>query len=888
MLVHQENAIRKELSTLARLCAEATQAVATEATETTTESQKGNARGLDSNEEEAVDSYDDHNEDAAESDESSVASGVSVSTTSPQHAIFTDPDWRNHSREELQEAHDDLRTVVDFMDSYLVPLRTALNDTDDTRVLYNELWHVFNPGSIVYVKDPSVPQKLWRVIQGQGGDWSPAIVPPQIDDHFKLGGSSYRTSIPPFTLDCFYIDFNGTHFVRVIRKFEIEEFKELTSVKSLSVLPLKVAEREGLVDVNSIERRGLEFLSFLQPGYCHFRGRSLSHEPRGDILKRPNPGSITSVAVLSESIESSVVVDFERCLQTITDWNPCREPRQLTTLYEGAPRPPPNVDDDRIWDLRMAEKVLNYTDQNQNLELYSRSPPAGDDVLLLPDRVFAYVLRTRKWACIPIGAGKDDNTLMRMEPKNSAWNDLQIDPRHRSIIESMMATHFRKKKSKRRQFDLIQDKGKGLIVLLHGVPGVGKTSTAETVAQYYNKPLLPITCGDLGMTPAEVETNLQDSFQLAQAWDCVLLLDEADVFLAERSQDNIERNALVSVFLHVMEYYEGILFLTTNKVGSFDEAFKSRMSLALYYPPLTQDQTEKIWRVQMERTEQLSKEAAPDDNTQHVSFNRLEIEILAKELWNLQQSRPDFKPVWNGRQIRNAFQTAVALAEWHQQENNIPGPIHVKREHFEKVALVSNEFNAYLWTVKHRRGDDILNLRKEHRFDQFDRHQFGWGGPGFGQHNQQQSGFGGWDNSQYSNTMGSRGPSGMGMGGPGFGNNMQNQSGFGNSWQSGFGGMSGAGVGGPGIATGGMGGSVMGNSALGNPNIGNSNVGAAMQPGVMSPQAIPGQNMGGQPAEGQRQQQLQQQQLQQPNIQQGGSMQSMYGQSNPQSRPSGW
>lgn len=52
--------------------------------------------------------------------------------------------------------------------------------------------------------------------------------------------------------------------------------------------------------------------------------------------------------------------------------------------------------------------------------------------------------------------------------------------------------------------------------------------------------------GDLGMTPKDVESNLQNSFQMAQAWDCVLLLDEADVFLAERSQDNIERNALVS------------------------------------------------------------------------------------------------------------------------------------------------------------------------------------------------------------------------------------------------------------------------------------------------------------------------------------------------------
>lgn len=51
--------------------------------------------------------------------------------------------------------------------------------------------------------------------------------------------------------------------------------------------------------------------------------------------------------------------------------------------------------------------------------------------------------------------------------------------------------------------------------------------------------------GDLGITARDVEVKLQYSFQLAQAWDCVLLLDEADIFLAERTED-ISRNALVS------------------------------------------------------------------------------------------------------------------------------------------------------------------------------------------------------------------------------------------------------------------------------------------------------------------------------------------------------
>ncbi|KAI8184239.1 hypothetical protein KHU50_001935 [Colletotrichum sp. SAR 10_65] len=478
------------------------------------------------------------------------------------HQLFNGDNWERHSKEELEEAYIDFSALVNFIDKFISPLRKALREVDDMPVHFNELWHLYTPGSMVYVKDPSVPQKLWRVIQGTGGAWSPLQrnTPDAHLDYLRLGGVFGGTRVIPFTLDCYYVDFNGTHFVRVVKKFDIEAFKDPTSIKSLPILPLRVAEKEGL---------------------------------------------------------------------------------------------------------------------------------------------------------------------------------------------------------------------------------------------------------------------------LAQAWDCVLLLDEADVFLAERSQDNIARNALVSVFLRVMEYYEGILFLTTNKVGSFDEAFKSRMSLALYYPPLTQDQTEKIWEVQMRRTEKLSKEAAPDDESQQVKFNRLDILALAKELWMMQQSRADWKPVWNGRQIRNAFQTAVALAEWHQQDKNIAGPIDVKREHFEKVAFVSNEFNAYLYTVKHGRTDENLSLRNQHRADQFDRSsQIPWGGLGFApqqqypQFQQQQQGLGGWGNLQNSNVMGGGGQGGMTMGIQGLGNNnFQAQTGFGNPLQSGFGAMGNQVTAGAGMASGGLNNTGVGNSGMSGQNI---------------------------------------------------------------------
>ncbi|KAK3359205.1 hypothetical protein B0T25DRAFT_414934, partial [Lasiosphaeria hispida] len=68
----------------------------------------------------------------------------------------------------------------------------------------------------------------------------------------------------------------------------------------------------------------------------------------------------------------------------------------------------------------------------------------------------------------------------------------------------------------------------------------------EAIAQAHNKPLFAITCGDLGFSPKEVEGGLTKIFRLANIWDCALLLDEADIFLAGRDTTNLKRNAVVS------------------------------------------------------------------------------------------------------------------------------------------------------------------------------------------------------------------------------------------------------------------------------------------------------------------------------------------------------
>ncbi len=143
------------------------------------------------------------------------------------------------------------------------------------------------------------------------------------------------------------------------------------------------------------------------------------------------------------------------------------------------------------------------------------------------------------------------------EGETDGFSELVLPPGHKDIVRALVKTHARgpggqlsgitKNSAASRDIDLVRGKGKGLIVLLHGAPGVGKTSTAECVAANTGRPLFPITCGDIGGVSArEVEQNLESFFDLARKWGCVLLLDEADVFLSERTKGDIKQNSLVS------------------------------------------------------------------------------------------------------------------------------------------------------------------------------------------------------------------------------------------------------------------------------------------------------------------------------------------------------
>ncbi len=106
---------------------------------------------------------------------------------------------------------------------------------------------------------------------------------------------------------------------------------------------------------------------------------------------------------------------------------------------------------------------------------------------------------------------------------------------------------------------------------------------------------MQVSAGELGRSAAELEERLPLIFERASKWNALLLLDEADVFLEKRAIGDIHRNALVCVFLRTLEYYQGIMFFTTNRVREIDAAIASRIHFKIQYANLGPDQRRGVW-----------------------------------------------------------------------------------------------------------------------------------------------------------------------------------------------------------------------------------------------------------------------------------------------------
>ncbi|KAH7128218.1 ATPase [Dendryphion nanum] len=490
--------------------------------------------------------------------------------------------------DETTKSHMDL--LHDVLRKELADTIKALEDYVSNGVVsFEHAWLVFQPDGVVAVQS----QELIAL-------------------KLKSGNYAETDKGNVYALNCQRVDWNGEAFGWATEFVELREFKGMKPINELEIFPLAFHPNKEQVELSLIER-GKRFAALAGYHYRAYEGPAILRTPDGNVLIH-NSGRI--------------IIDTDSY---------CKQPGQckvVTSPFASTGNGRRSSIDNGYWDSNDTYHSPLSSAENTELSLNKKPGAKPEDLtdfqhMLCTPLLRGYNISSKQWLAFYI------NNVKPIQWNTQAFNSLVLPERQKKMVLALSKTQAA---SSNTFDDIISGKGKGMILLLSGPPGVGKTLTAEAVSENLQVPLYMMSAGDLGVRPDEVEFNLEGTLKMVAKWRAILLIDECDVFLEARSAHDMERNKLVSIFLRLLEYYQGTLFLTTNRVDNIDPAFQSRIHIHLRYPDLQPSSRRQIWKSFLSR--------APN------SVSEEEIDKLAELSLN-------------GRQIKNLVKTSqlVALEE---------------------------------------------------------------------------------------------------------------------------------------------------------------------------------------------------------------------------------
>ncbi|KAK0643994.1 P-loop containing nucleoside triphosphate hydrolase protein [Cercophora newfieldiana] len=534
--------------------------------------------------------------------------GGKVTLTAPYAPLFFYYDELQKLGEDDSEENsglkDDLIHLADFYSRRIKPAHDVIKqDQANNLVIFKDLWALFRPGDLIYTLDPFGEPTIHML---DATEYRPG----------QRSQETYSiTRFRRFSADLWSMTFDRAtgRFQRIILTRSIKSFSDARPISSLPFYPL--SHYRGDIDQlrATLQKRGRWWKELVsQPPSC----KSYDGPARQHGITFHDSENLCERVLVDGSASSSLVGTSRR----VSDHPSAMSGLMGGTTYQRIEYEYP------VYGAGLSSMYDDFDDFDPKNEFSDLQAE------LCPATVVGYALQRRCWYEIQC------SKVAEVDWAPNTMENLVIDEKTKRTLVCLVDQH--KKNRGRGLSDIIKSKGKGLIVVLHGNPGVGKTLTAEAVAEHTRKPLYPINIGEL-THENDIVGQLAMHFGRASRWDAVLLMDEADVLLEKRSYENLNRNAIVSVFLRMLEYYEGILFLTTNRLLTMDSAFESRIQLAIRLPDLGPESRRLIWTNLIRRLD-ADEEEGKAELMSH-------LDDMAE--WEL-----------NGRQIRNILTMAESLA----------------------------------------------------------------------------------------------------------------------------------------------------------------------------------------------------------------------------------
>ncbi|KAJ5267866.1 ATPase AAA-type core [Penicillium angulare] len=369
-----------------------------------------------------------------------------------------------------------------------------------------------------------------------------------------------------FNLECRFLDYDGVRFGEAGIFLRVPKFRGSKPIATLEAYPLRHHPSHEQVRKDLIER-GQRFRDFVGSHIQHCKGSAFFMN-KGKAIKL----NIKSRVAVDAAFFHEMQPNYSR--PSLRDMA-LKEKDGIAVFDIGA----------MFMEEREQEKEKMRGDGMEPQKL------SEADMLIACPTVCCFSSKEKMFLECAVSAFRDVN----WSPES--FDCLQIPPENKKLLLSMAINRLGLIPTVPFD-DVIDGKGQGLNILLDGPPGVGKTFTVEATSEYFKLPLYSISAGELVVDHGDsnaLEQQLETIFKIAHHFKAVLLLDEADAFMEQRTSYHGAHNRLVTVFLRKLEYYQGILFLTSNRGIQFDEAILSRIHLIITYEGLSRESRKGLW-----------------------------------------------------------------------------------------------------------------------------------------------------------------------------------------------------------------------------------------------------------------------------------------------------